>query len=259
MSYAESGYRIYKDFFSNTDLENWEGTVKSIFYHQAKKMGFDSWDMDELVRFFENHSKQAGYHCALQCEQSLGGKQFVALDKFYNLLYEHLDCVNNFLTVLGPVLLTNIPESKRLIYRWHSEFHFHPKRKNFVNIWIPMFREKRDGAGTVVLAEGTHKKHWDFVEYSGYDESDLGNKQAYMQYEAVIDEPLKEIVIELDRKDLLIFHGNLLHKSTVNNSDNVTYATSIRVFDTSKDPSLSSKMAQFPYNNGDVGYPGLKL
>ena len=130
---------------------------------------------------------------------------------------------------------------------------------NFANIWIPTFREKRDGAGTLVLAEGTHKKHWNFVEYSGYDEEDLGNKKAYTQYEAVINEPLKEIVIELDRTDLLIFHGNLLHKSTLNTSDNVTYATSIRVFDTSKDPTLSSDMMVYPYKGEDVGYPGLKL
>ena len=74
-----------------------------------------------------------------------------------------------------------------------------------------------------------------------------------------LEQPLKEIVIELDRKDMVLFHGNLLHKSTVNTSDNITYATSIRVFDTSKDPTLSSDMMVKPYKGLDIGYPELKL
>jgi len=75
----------------------------------------------------------------------------------------------------------------------------------------------------------------------------------------VFSMPVKEVVLELDRKDIVIFDGNLLHRSTINKSNDVTYATSIRVFDTSKDPSLSANMMVLPYVGHDVGYPGLTL
>jgi len=257
MSYAEKGYKIYKDFLTEVELTKWEDTLRLIFHYQALKLGFDSQNIDELVRYFESKSKDAGYQCVLQGEYSLGGKQFVSLDKFEKLFSNILK--SNFITVLGPVLLTNIPSTKRLIYHWHTEKHFYPKRTHFANIWMPTFRDKRDGAGTLILAENSHKKHWDFVEYSGYDEENLGDKQAYVQYETVIDESLKEIPIELDRKDIVIFDGNLVHKSTINHSNDVTYATSIRVYDTSKDPTLSADITIQPYKGNDLGYPGLKL
>lgn len=253
----DKGYEIYKGFFTDSEIESWENTIRSVYYFQALKMGFNSWDIDELVRFFEENSYDAGYHSALQCQQTMGGKWFASLPKIRELGIRILGL--DFLTILGPVPIVNIPESKRLIYRWHSEYHYHPKRLNFFNIWFPIFREKRKDSGTMVLAEGTHKQHWDFVEYSGYNYAELGKKHTYTQYESVIKEPLKEVVIELDRKDMVVFHGNLLHKSTVNTSNNITYATSIRVFDTSKDPTLSSDMMVKPYKGLDVGYPELRL
>lgn len=253
----DKGYTIYRNFLSEDELSKWEDAIRSLFHYQALKLGFYSHDMDELLIFFESKSKVAGYQCALQCESSLGGKQFVSLPKFDKLFKDILG--SDFLTILGPFLLTNIPESKRLIYHWHTEYHFHPKRKNFVNVWIPVFRSKKAGNGTLVLGEATHKKHWEFVEYSGYDKDNLGDKKAYTQYETVINEPIDEVVLELDRKDIVIFDGNLLHKSTINKSNDVTYATSIRVFDTSKDPTLSANMIVQPYVGHDIGYPGLIL
>ena len=141
MSYLENGYAIYKDFLTEDDLTKWEDTLRSVFHYQALKLGFDSQNMDELVRYFETKSKDAGYQCALQAENTLGGKQFTSINKFEKLFNDTLG--SNFITIVGPLLLTNIPSSKRLIYRWHTEKHFFPKRTHFANVWIPTFRNKR--------------------------------------------------------------------------------------------------------------------
>ena len=41
-----------------------------------------------------------------------------------------------------PGIFVNRPKTKRLLYKWHSESHYYPKRRNFLNIWLPIFYNK---------------------------------------------------------------------------------------------------------------------
>jgi len=149
-----------------------------------------------------------------------------------------------------------------LVYHWHSEANAYPKRKNFVNIWFPTFRDKTEKNGTIWFCEGSHKKkHSDFVEYAGYDEESL-NKKNYFTHCEVLKEELKDykkVPVIAKRKDLVIFNQHLAHTSSFNLTDKISYTTGFRIFNIQYDLTLSGEMGVKPYTKKDLGYPNMRV
>jgi len=267
--FQEKGYTIFKNFFDEETITNWENTIISFYSLQAKKMGFQqSLEstpnlIDDLMMFFEDKSKEAGYQVSMQIGESLGARQLVTYPKLLQIYSEMLNQDDETMTVfVNPILLRNMPTSKRLLYHWHSETNYHPKRKNFVNIWFPTFRDKTEKNGTLCFSEGSHKKKdWDFVEYTGYDEESFNKKNEFTQYETLEEElkDYKKIPVLAKRKDLVIFYQNLVHTSSSNSTDKISYATAFRIFNIHNDLTLSGAMDVQPYTKNDLGYPNMRI
>ena len=79
---------------------------------------------------------------------------------------------NQPLLIDGPGIFINRPKTKRLLYKWHSESHYYPKRRNFLNIWFPIFTNKNEKNGTMCIKEKSHPLNdLPINEYQGYDKS----------------------------------------------------------------------------------------
>jgi hypothetical protein len=149
----------------------------------------------------------------------------------------------------GPSLFVNRPREKHALYTWHAEYHWYPKRRNFVNLWLPIVHAKRPGRGTMAVLEKSHERHWAFSEFYGFDKESEGDAQFLLQYEIPNDEvrDLTRVDIEADPGDVVAFHPRCVHTSTVNESDHPTYAATIRVFDYRRDLTVSADWAERPY------------
>jgi len=267
--FQEKGYTIIKNFFDEETITNWENTIISFYSLQAKKMGFQkSLDstpnlIDDLMMFLEDKSQEAAFQANLQISESLGAKQLVTYPKFLQVYSELLNQNDeNMIVFFNPFVLVQLPNSKRLLYHWHSEAHSYPKRKNFVNIWFPTFSDKTEKNGTMWFSEGSHKKEvWDFVEYAGYDEESL-NKKNYFTHREILEEELKDykkVPVIAKRKDLVIFDRNLIHSGSFNSTDKISYATSFRIYNIQNDFTLSGDMSVKPFTKNDLGYPNMRI
>lgn len=165
--------------------------------------------------------------------------------RFLEICSKLLDIDQTLLIADSGYVFNNLPKTSRLSYDWHTEKHYYPKRRNFLNVWFPVFENKRKDNGTMVVRPKSHKETWpDFVELKT-------NTEGFTQY-AIVDKRLDKYgsdYMELDVGDLLIFHANLVHASTTNQSVKPSFTTVSRIFDISKDLTLSSNLSVRPFGS----------
>ena len=160
----------------------------------------------------------------------------------------------------GPGIFVNRPKTKRLLYRWHSEQHYYPKRRNFINIWFPIFSSKSEKNGTMFIKEKSHLlDDLPFNEYQGYEKKTENEKNHFVQYE--IPENFvknhKTYKAKLNVGDLLVFHRKAVHTSTQNRSNDYTFAVVFRIWDMSKDLTINGNLSVFSYKDSNNGRPNL--
>lgn len=85
------------------------------------------------------------------------------------------------------------------------------------------------------------------------------NPNSITQYEILEKELVdyEKVVVEANRGDLVVSNRNLVHTSTVNESNDISYTTVLRVSEMRKDLTLSSLMEIRPHSN-DFGRSGIE-
>jgi len=275
-SFRDDGFMIIENFWPENLIADFEKTIVSFYYQTALKISklkknfhnstdptsySNVEDLDKVLQLLETEDKEAAHQTIYMIDNSIASKKIQTYEKFLETCTLLLNCPSQLFCFSGPQPLSNFPSSKRLLYHWHSELSFYPKRRNFLNIWFPLFRNKNSKNGTMFFCKGSHKNPlWHFVEYQGFDEETFGKKSHFTQYEILESElsNYEKIAVDAHRKDLVIFDRNLVHTSTLNTSQDITYASVMRVLDTRNDLTLSAKMDVKPYHSEDYGRPGLE-
>lgn len=217
--------------------------------------------LDQLLKLFEQHDHEAGYQALALLARSEGGRRWSAWDGWGKIAERFLGCHPSFGIVGPPVPFINLPKFERLLYHWHCEQNYYPKRRNFVKCWTPLFRPKHAGNGTMVMARGSHLLgELPFVEYTGYSPASVGKANHLTQYE--IPESFfadcERVKIHAEPGDLVVFHPRCIHSSSANMDRQPSYAAATLVFDVRADLTLSGTLDAKPYG-GDYGRPGMDL
>ena len=128
-----------------------------------------------------------------------------------------------------------------------------------MNYWFPIFGRKIKGNGTMLMRRGSHhRRDFDFIYYMGYDKESIGEPNRLRQYE-IPEYQLGEfetVPIDANRGDLVAFHKDLVHSSSINQTNAATFHTGIRIWDMCNDLTLSANLATAPHLD-DLGRPGL--
>ena len=268
---ANLGYTTIKDFFNEEDLHNFETVVVDLFLLQAKKI-FDYRDaatdienskisnfekFSAIYEIMEEKDKEALYQVQKYLTSSAGARKLFN-EYFINLTTRLLNSKSNSVLIDGPALFVNRPNTERLLYKWHSEAHYYPKRRRFLNIWLPLFDNKSKSNGTMSFKEQTHLRDFPFSDYQGYNKDTQNKSNYFIQYEIPTNlvKDYKEHWCEVNRKDLIIFHKNLVHTSNQNTSGKYSVAVVARVWDPTDDLTISGSISATPYG-GNIGRPNL--
>jgi hypothetical protein len=216
-------------------------------------------DLDRAIDALETVDKEAAYQALPLIAQSPGGRTFANSDVIADVASTLMGCPRELVLVGPPSPFVNRPRSRRLLYRWHSEAHYYPKRRNFLNLWAPLYRPKNTDNGTMWFAVGSHKLvDLPFVEYQGYDDETFGKRNHFVQYEvpASFISDCEKVAVQAEPGDLVAFHRSTVHTSSENPSDTTSYAVVCRAWEPRGDLTLSGNLAATPYG-GDYGRPGL--
>ena len=257
-NFEKSGYIILKNFFDKKNLDDLSKKLWLTSYYyfykikpyrkflnniNSNKLNFFN-KFSEFFNFFEKDEKKTLHVLQKMIEQNTEIKNFF-YEKKLKKIYSNLLGIDDELPIFlhGPNIFINKPNTKRLLYKWHSEANYYPKRKNFLNIWFPLFNNKTKKNGTMLIKEGSHKNFdYQINEYIGYDKKTLNSENNFFQKE-IPEKFLKKYntkTLDLKIGDLIIFHRNLAHSSSLNTSNEFSFALTGRIWDFSKDYTLSS-------------------
>ena len=274
--YDENGYVVLKNFWSEDLIHNWEQTIIAVYHQQALKLkeirkhflkglnptDYDAVeDLDHVLTILEKEDKEAAYQAILMCANSRAGRCLSTFSRLIDLCVTLLECPEELLLLDGPQPFINLPSAKRLLYHWHQESCYYPKRRSFLNFWFPIFRDKTARNGTMWFCQGSHDiRARQFIEYQGWDKETYNHKDHFIQYEVPEEEldQYEKVPVTLERGDVVVFHPDLVHSSTINESNTPSYATALRVWECRRDLTLSGHMATKPYGAEDYGKPDIR-
>jgi hypothetical protein len=277
MKFNETGICILKNVLKKKELDLFYNTLLNItFYHLRKikenknsitKIYNSSLPLGDklskILELYEKNDKEALYQLQKLYSSSIELRNIIGtkfLIKEFKKLLELKE--NQPLLIDGPGIFINRPKTKRLLYKWHSESHYYPKRRNFLNIWFPIFFNKSEKNGTMFIKEKSHLLNdLPFNEYQGFDKSSENKKNHFIQYEVPENflKNLKTFKSNLNVGDLLVFHRKSIHTSTPNLSKKYSFAIVFRVWDISKDLTMSGDLAVSPYRDVGNGRPNLEV
>lgn len=268
--FQESGFIHLADYWRGCKLDAFEQQIVELFAMQGMKIGqyrrdfaevvaSDRTPLEKLSLIIEWMERGDDKNALYQVQ-----KFFPSCQKLRRLFDDAFmeACANligaNLATTFieGPALFVSRPNDDRLKYKPHSEAHYYPKRRKFVNVWFPAFADKPKSTGTMSLWPGSHKREWPFAEYQGYNKDTEGKRSAFVQYDiprALVEGAgYSEHFVEANRGDLILFERNLVHSSNINESGAYSFAVVARVWDPTDDLTLTGTMAVTPYG-GDTG------
>jgi hypothetical protein len=215
-----------------------------------------------LVAMLESNDQEAAY----QADKLLSSCQVIRelFDGEFIRLCAALIGARPETTLLdGPGLFVNEPNVQRLLYKWHAESLYYPKRRRFVNVWLPVFGDRSSANGAMTVLPGSHRRVWDassVSEYVGYDKDSENRKNHLLQLEIpanfLTDYTPHDCVST--RGDVILFDRALVHASNANTTSDVAFAVACRVWDPSDDLTLSGDIGCTPYR-GDIGRAGLMV
>ena len=277
MQFNKTGISILKNVLKKKELDLFYHTLLNItFYHLRKikenknsitKIYNSSLPLGDklskILELYEKNDKEALYQLQKLYSSSIELRNIIGtkfLIKEFKKLLELKE--NQPLLIDGPGVFINRPKTKRLLYKWHSESHYYPKRRNFLNIWFPIFFNKSEKNGTMFIKEKSHLLNdLPFNEYQGFDKSSENKKNHFIQYEVPENfvKNLKTFKSNLNVGDLLVFHRKSIHTSTPNLSKKYSFAIVFRVWDISKDLTMSGDLGVSPYRDVGNGRPNLEV
>lgn len=268
-NFDELGYVHLKNIFSSEEITRAEKAIINLFALQIGKIGEYQVAVEKIINsnrdygekisaiydLGEEKDKEALYQVQNFIYENLAIKMLYANPEFEDICKTLLEAQGKEILVNGPGLFVNKPNTQRLLYKWHSEQHYYPKRLNFLNVWVPIFRNKVKDNGTMSLKLRSHFYDFPFSEYQGYNKDTESKKNHFIQYEIPENfvKDFEEYQTVADVGDVIIFHRRLVHRSNTNPSDKHSYALVSRIWEPSNDLTISGAITVTPYGKGGDG------
>jgi hypothetical protein len=257
-NFKKDGFCV-KSIFTNEELNSISDTFKDILCMQMSKMRLNyTNDINEDIRLINSKDPNALNEVLQMVRNSSDGHRLAA-SKALEDTGSNLLSSKNKVIISGPSFFINIPSLNTRKYTFHSEQNWYPKRRNFLNVWVPLIYDRIDGTSMEVCI-GSHDKDWFyFSEYSGYGEK--VEKDANIQYEIPDNfiSNYERTIPDVKLTEALFFDGKLVHRSIDNLTQRVFFTIVFRIFDYGNDLTLSSNWADIPYNRKSLGFPNINV
>ena len=258
--FNKNGYIVLKNAISKQSLEKFISSVLKIFFSQGKKCGYSSVDkieessidkldfLDSVVGYLLRNDRHAFDEANKILSSVLSSVQVQCNDTTNEVYSKLLNADKDILSLYGPSLLVKSPGKDEGIYTWHTEAHWFPKRRNFLNIWFPFIREHGIDSGTMYILPESHLKNdWQFSEYVQKNDG----RFEFAQYDIPSTEleSYDEMPVKISIGDIFITDRNMVHRGSLNKTDKLSYVGVARILDYSHDLTISSNPSERPYKN----------
>lgn len=255
-----AGWALIPNLIPDEALSHYEQAIRSIYEAQANKLprvlerrhGYSGDPLTTLLKAFEYEDHEAGYQAYCHLRLSPAAWQLTTTEPLLELVSGLLHTPETALLLYGPDLLYRLParDGERLMYHWHTERPYYPKRRRFIKVWIPLFQGKDKLNGTMAVRPGSHhRSDRQFAEFRGYGGQEGSNAMNQIVLpESELDDCPHIQEIEAPRGSVVLLHPDIVHGSVPNSTNQVSMVTVALYFDTSKDLTISGNPSLRLYN-----------
>ena len=117
---------------------------------------------------------------------------------------------------LGQFILPGPPKDKRLVYNFHQENNFYLDHKDTLHFHFPLYNNANLENGSMSALSKTHKINR--IKKNHFIKKKKGFLSIIPKNIDKLIYSYEHVIFELKIRDLLIFDGNLIHKSNPNKS-----------------------------------------
>lgn len=262
-TFEKEGYVIIKNFWSKEEINNFHISFLDLLKLQCTKIGiFKENDVSgsittsiiQLCLKLEKTNRNA-FNQLIQMQREMYLNSLTIFNKIELIenVSNLLNCSKARLKIHQDGCLVNFPKNETRLYRYHSEQHYYPYRRNFLNVWFPLVLNKTKNNGTMCIKPKGHLRDYShFSEFSGFSSVKKATiEESENLYQLDIPDidmiGLSTLHMDLNVGDIVLFHQNMPHTSTVNNSQKPSFAYILRIYDFTNDRTLSN-------NNGVKRY-----
>ena len=261
-NFDQNGFTV-ENIFEKNDINIFENSFLELLRIQLSKLVIKfnlnkKNNIQYLVNLLKDNVPALNEVTYMMRNTSIGHK-LAGNKNILNISKKLLKTNNTTPIISGPSFFINFPKKNILKYTWHSEQIWYPKRRNFLNIWCPIF-EDRIKSNSMALKSKSHKKDWFyFSEYQGYD--GVYDEKSLVQYEIPENfiAKFKTEIPKVRKNEGLFFNGKIVHRSIDTKINQILFTIVFRVYDYSNDLTLSANWADIPYNRKSFGIPNIKV
>ena len=215
------GYYIFKNRLPVLNVKKVE---KSFFSTYSKVLGCDvnKKNYSKIIFNFEKLKKFDELYFALKKFSSR--KELLNFSKFFNKILTNIFKENFKLINTGMAIGLN--NSMRTSYNWHQEKPYYPNKKT-IHFQFPLLRPCNKKNGTMSVLSGSNKE--------GYICSTKNIKRSQKSVNSFVPKDIKkykkkyrEFFINMKKKDFVVFHENVIHRTNKNISPNTRFSCIFR-------------------------------
>lgn len=208
--FARDGFTIIRNAVALETLAE----VRKVLCDGLRKVGDSTIDgsLDEMLLRREAEDHDHVYQASNFVGSSVAAYRLVAAPGVTDVVERTTGWDD--LHVMPMTVSVQFPGDTRYDYKWHQESSFYPWAPRLVNAWIPLVRPTLKDGGTMYVIPGSHQR-------GSREAESYFSHQTFRQIECGVtdEEEQRQIPMELDLGDYVIFDANLVHRSHSNSAD----------------------------------------
>ena len=219
--FHSNGHLIIRNNIPSINLKKIEKNFFST-YSKTLKIKVNKKNYSKIILDFEKEDKFDELYSAFK--KFTSSKEFLSLSKFFQKKAKNIFKKNFKLINTGMAIGLN--NSNRTAYKWHQEKPYYPNTKT-IHFQFPLLSQcnKKNGTMSVLSgsnAEGYIKSVNNFQKHKKAVNSFIPTKINEFK------KKYKETFINMNKKDFVLFHENVIHKTNKNRSSKIRLACIFR-------------------------------
>jgi ectoine hydroxylase-related dioxygenase (phytanoyl-CoA dioxygenase family) len=220
-NFHSKGYHIFRDCLPYLNVKKIEKIFFSIY---SKVLGTEvnKKNYSKIILNFEKLKKFDELYLALK--QFSSNTELLNFSKFFRKVLVNIFKKNFKLINTGMAIGLN--NSMRTSYNWHQEKPYYPNKKT-IHFQFPLLSPCNKKNGTMSVLIGSNNE--------GYISSTKNIKKSKKSVNSLVPQDIKnfkkkykEFFINMKKKDFVLFHENIIHRTNKNTSPNIRLACILR-------------------------------
>ena len=215
------GYYIFKNSLPVFNVKKIEKNFFSI-YSKILDTNVNKKNYSKIILNFEKLKKYDKLYLALKKFSS--NSELLNFSKFFKKVLANIFKKNFKLISTGMAIGLN--NSSRTAYNWHQEKPYYPNKKT-IHFQFPLLRTCNKKNGTMSVLLGSNNE--------GHIRSTKNIKKSRKSINSFVPKDIKnykkkykEFFINMKKKDFVVFHENVIHRTNKNISPNIRLACIFR-------------------------------